>query len=441
VLDDPDEFDLLLADIEKIIGERGTNLDIQTKGRIISKLNEFLFQSYDGIGTTKALDDDEFEYFSNFHKFWEKHHQEILGVAKAEPQLFQDVASVLDKIHQRQGDSIFELPINIRNIPREQIVEARFFTANQDFRESIPLKIYDKIVSHPDRFDRHRVASAPEEFISFIGVTGLSQTEKRVSFAKKAAEFLLKKNISAFQLAEQNDNNAEKIRNMLESNSGIGYKRKKADMFIRDMYVLGVWPDLTNIDVIDVASDRNTMRVALRLGIVKSRIPLVSSFLDIFSYQYGLMDAMSAEAWRAVWNEWRSSFPQTCPKSPAMMDYMIYRMGQTCFNGPVYEYRCTRHANHIFYRSTRQTKKCETCREKAVPQQGVPAIQADIGKVEVPNCSLIQKCQGKCVFHDLISQDIERSRLEPPKSISILGRTGWESARTTKEQGAGGPMG
>ena len=37
-------------------------------------------------------------------------------------------------------------------------------------------------------------------------------------------------------------------------------------MFIRDMYVLGVWPDLKNMDQIDVASDVNTMRVRAALG-------------------------------------------------------------------------------------------------------------------------------------------------------------------------------
>ena len=53
-------------------------------------------------------------------------------------------------------------------------------------------------------------------------------------------------------------------------------------MFLRDMIVLGVWEKPKNFDKIDVASDINTVKVALRAGILKTAIPLVSSLLDIF---------------------------------------------------------------------------------------------------------------------------------------------------------------
>ena len=76
-------------------------------------------------------------------------------------------------------------------------------------------------------------------------------------------------------------------------------------MFIRDMVELGVWPDLSGFDRVDVASDINTMKLALRTGILKTDIPLISSFLDIFCYQYGYIDEMSAQAWRVVWEEWK----------------------------------------------------------------------------------------------------------------------------------------
>ena len=64
-----------------------------------------------------------------------------------------------------------------------------------------------------------------------------------------------------------------------------GYGNKKADMFIRDMIVLGIWKNVKNFESINVASDVNTIKVALRTGILKTEIPLVSSFLDIFCYQ------------------------------------------------------------------------------------------------------------------------------------------------------------
>lgn len=52
-------------------------------------------------------------------------------------------------------------------------------------------------------------------------------------------------------------------------------------MFLRDMVVLGIWQNVDGFDKIDVASDINTIKVALRTGIIKTEIPLVSSFLDI----------------------------------------------------------------------------------------------------------------------------------------------------------------
>lgn len=437
-----DELDNFLNEILGLVGlESKPRMGTEEKRQLLSKLNAFLYQTYDGIGTTIALDDEEFAYFSDFHKYWETHHQEILGIEVAPPSRCHDVALVLDKIHQEQGDTIYRLPFHTENISHQQIAEARFFTANQDFRDSIPMDTYDKIVSHPEGFDRHRIARSPEDFLKLIGVTNLSQTDKRTQFAKNAADFLIRNNISAFGLAEKNGNDALRIRAELESNQGMGYKRKKANMFIRDMFVLGVWPNLSNIDSIDVASDRNTMRVALRVGIITSKVPLISSFLDIFSYQYELMDEKSAEAWRTVWNEWRRISPGAHPVSPAMMDYMLYRMGQTCFNGSVFEYHCSTNANHVFYRGSRRTKKCPRCGEKARPREGILIALAEIGEAEIPGCPLDKRCHGICQWHDLVIADLDRAKLEPPKSISILGRTGWESARTTKEQGAGGPMG
>lgn len=398
-----------------------------------------MYQTYPGIGVTKALDDEEFDYFSSFHKFWEEHHEEILGM-KAVDEQCREVALILDKIYNSQGGKLLGVPFETKNITSEQIAQARFLTANQDFRESIPKNIYDKILEHPDGFDEHKVSDDPESFLSLIGVTNLSQTDKRIDFAKNAANYLINEGINAFQLAGSNGNDAVKISKSLQEEHGIGYKKKKADMFIRDMYALKVWPNLTNIDKIDVASDRNTMRVALRVGILSSEIPLLSSLLDIFSYQYGLADEKSAEAWRHVWEKWKNSSPRACPESPAMMDYVLYRTGQTCFNNLVYEYRCTRHADHVFYRSSRQTKLCPKCRAPAVSGEGVLTALADTHGSEIPSCPLDVKCQGRCHWYTLATQDAKRARLEPPKSISILGRTGWESARTTKGQGAGGLM-
>lgn len=46
-----------------------------------------------------------------------------------------------------------------------------------------------------------------------------------------------------------------------------------------------------------------------------------------------------------------------------------------------------------------------------------------------------------CPFSDVCSpKSIAFKKLNPPKSISILGRTGWDSAKTNVENGGGGLM-
>ncbi|MEK7069940.1 MAG: hypothetical protein AAB962_02680, partial [Patescibacteria group bacterium] len=54
------------------------DLSIKEVRFIISKINEYFFTNYEGIGFTIILDED-FEYFSEFHKFLVKYHKEILN--------------------------------------------------------------------------------------------------------------------------------------------------------------------------------------------------------------------------------------------------------------------------------------------------------------------------------------------------------------------------
>ena len=97
-------------------------------------------------------------------------------------------------------------------------------------------------------------------------------------------------------------------------------------MFVRDMVVLEIWNEVKGFEKIDVASDVNTIKVALRTGILKTAIPLVSSFLDIFCYQYGYIDEMNANAWRRVWEIWKKTYPEECISSPCLMDYFVYKV-------------------------------------------------------------------------------------------------------------------
>ena len=80
------------------------------------------------------------------------------------------------------------------------------------------------------------------------------------------------------------------IKKALAEPEKYGFSRKKADMFLRDMADLKVWKYKKNIEEINVMSDKNTMRIALRTGILQFRIPLLASYLDVYCYQYSLVD-------------------------------------------------------------------------------------------------------------------------------------------------------
>jgi len=125
------------------------------------------------------------------------------------------------------------------------------------------------------------------------------------------------------------------------------------------------------------------MRVALRAGLIKGHVPLLSSFLDVYCYQYALVDKVTQQAWRAVWEEWGSVSPSTRPPTPASMDYLIY--------------------------------------------QG-------IGKMYRRKSALCKIGRG-CPFDAVCPADTRK--LQPPKSISIVGQTSWTSAETDEGGGLG----
>lgn len=123
------------------------------------------------------------------------------------------------------------------------------------------------------------------------------------------------------------DHDLSKLKNALVATVGMGFGNKKADLFLRDMAVHKVWKSYSGFDRLDVASDVNTMKVALRAGILKTEIPLVSIFLDIFCYQYSLIDEMNASAWRRVWEIWAERYPNECVNSPCLIDGSVSKSG------------------------------------------------------------------------------------------------------------------
>lgn len=369
--------------LEEILSDIGISEKIQydeinTARLFLDKLNKYFYQK-------------KGNYISDFHMYWEKNHEDILSIAINDGQAnmiakkFDDVFSNRDKY---AGIEISP-KINKEGLTINNIANVRFFTAIQDFKINIYKQGRDpfqQFLKRPEWFNANIIVNSKStiyEFLDFLDATG-SQGDKRTKWMQHAAEFLLERcDGDAYNICTKCDNDVLEVRNLLADEIEIGFSRKKADMFLRDMLDWKVWESVKNVEHLNVASDSNTMRIALRTGLLELPIPLLASYLDIYSYQYGLMDTMTQKAWRMVWDKWKKLPDNKCPSTPASMDYMIYK---------------------------------------------------SIGKA---NCLLNARKCDKCIMSDICPT--EKRNLKPPKSISIKGMTGWESG-ITDEGGGGGIM-
>ncbi len=420
--------------------------DVEIARRFLQGINEYFFQTYEGIGTTD-FQGEELQYFSEFHKFWEANHEEILN-ARIDPQQVRLAAECLTNAMRKYGNGIFSVTHETQGLGPQAIAQVRFFTANQDFREP-PENQFGKYLEDPTLFDARAIDDDPADFLGFLGMTRLAQTDKRLDFARNAARFLLDNQITAFEIARCFHNNAVEIREAIVSAPNMGYGTKKANMFIRDMVELDVWPGLSHYDEIDVASDINTMKVALRARILQTDVPLLSSFLDIFCWQYGYIDAMSARAWRAVWEEWHNLDPNTAPRSPCVMDFLLYRIGREYCDDILVRYRCGN--GHTFYHFGARLRNCRLCRERvpASPVSRMLPCQVEAqnlprenGVLLLNDDKLLRVFDGVCIFEGVCQPKTPVFRaLDPPKSISVKGQTGWTNSYADRDRGGGGMMG
>ncbi len=412
---------------------------------ILERLNKNFYQTYEGIGIG-TLDEKEYQYLPDFHKYWQAHHAEIVN-AHLDRLQARLAARSLHEARLKYGEHIFDVTLDTHGLSPQAIAQVRFFTANQDFREP-PEDQFGRYFENDIQFDAHTIAEDPAGYLAFLGAPRLSQNDKRLDFANHAAQFLQERGINAFQIAAFFDNDAARIRQGILDSVGMGYGRKKTDMFIRDMAVLGVWPNLSNMEVINVASDRNTMKLALRTRILQTDIPLLSSFLDIFGYQYGYIDEMSAAAWRAVWEEWKATKPETAPPAPCMMDFLLYRIGREYCNDKLVDFACEN--GHRFFYFGAQIKLCRKCRATITPVRRLMPCQVDAtqlprddkGEILLKDSNLLRIFGGVCIFEPVCRpKDADFKRLSPPKAISIIGRTGWTDSYAYKDEGGGGMMG
>jgi hypothetical protein len=448
------EFIALVSDQAGLALPRGwAALDeVPLARQFLSAANRYFYQTYADIGVTQ-FEGTEFRYFSDFHRFWEENHQRILNARENKAQARIAATALRDAV-QAHGAEIMRVNHNLHGLNPQQLAQVRFFTANQDFRQP-PEDQFTIYLQHPEVFDAAAVEESPDDFLTSMGLNRLAQSDKRRDFARNAAGFLNQNGITAFQIAEHFQNSAPRIREAIIGFGNTGYGEKKTNMFIRDMFVWNVWPDLAGLDQIDVASDINTMKVALRTRILETDIPLLSSFLDIFCHQYSHIDRTSAEAWRAVWEEWRTMDNATAPASPCLLDFLIYRLGRQYCRPMAGHYICGEGGHHYYrYGPKLQQRKCAVCAEGRprasrtarladylmpcqVPRGDLPR-NAD-GTLLLDADNLLYTFDGHCPFVPACRPGTQEFRvLMPPRSISIKGQTGWTDAYSDVEQGGGG---
>lgn len=422
---------------------------IESARKTVKEINEFLYTTYEGIGSVETLGEHR-QFLSEFHRYWNANYKEILDV-KINDEMCEKVADELYTVYKVSNGKAFSEVYDKNGLDNKEVCRVRLLTANQDFRGSRSFEELSNIYkSDCSIFDERIISNNPEEFLRNIRVSGLSQSDKRIQFAKEISEMLIEHGCSPYELIDYYGRDIYALRNALINRNGAGYGNKKADMFVRDMVVMGVWENVSNFDKIDVASDVNTIKIALRTGIIKTAIPLVSSFLDIFCNQYSYIDEMSAKAWRRVWEMFVRKYPNTDIISPCLFDYFVYNVvgKEFCkynlylFKGDICE--------HTFLWHSNRNKTCQICykekgeRKKASVLNKMYMCEDDNSIVAMKETKFYKKniCMPnlkKCPFTDVCKKN-GTIKLKPPKSISILGRTGWADAYTNKGEGGGGLM-
>jgi len=175
---------------------------------------------------------------------------------------------------------------------------------------------------------------------------------------------------------------------------------------------------------------------------------LLCSFLDIFGYPYAHIDAMSAAAWRTVWEEWKTIKPQTAPVAPCMMDFLLCGIGREYCEDKLVVFVCE-NGHHLFHFGAR-LRLCRECRGSLTPVRRFLPCQAhsrqlprdEEGALRLNVSDLLRIFDGICIFESACRPKADDfKKLSPPRAISIVGRTGWTDSYAYKDEGGGGMMG
>ena len=158
---------------------------------------------------------------------------------------------------------------------------------------------------------------------------------------------------------------------------------------------------------------------------------------------------MNAAAWRRVWEIWRGRYPSDDVASPCLLDYFIYEVvGRQFCRKALAIFRCEH--GHVFRWHSGQNKTCQVCfaqghkHEKAALVDKILPCEDAEGYKAIEKTDYVKSGQApadmrQCPFKD-ICDAYGKKGLQPPKSISIFGQTGWTSAYANDQEGGGGLM-
>lgn len=156
---------------------------------------------------------------------------------------------------------------------------------------------------------------------------------------------------------------------------------------------------------------------------------------------------MNAAAWRRVWEIWTQKYPQESISSPCLMDYFVYNVvgRQFCKESLIF-FACPNW--HVFKWHSSRNTTCQVCYKQGIrrvpasivrkcmpceDEEGFIAIQNTEYVRALPSGQKLTECPFTAICND-------KKHLRPPKSISIMGQTGWQSAYANKGEGGGGLM-
>ena len=143
------ELEKFVKTIESI-ANNSEELSIENQRRIVFEINRFLFCTHNGIGQTTELDGEQFQLFSDYHKYWKENYVDILSLYCDDEQCSK-VADVLHSIYVKTEGRAFEEVYETYGLSRNQIFLIRILTANQDFNGSRNFKeLADIYLEKPD---------------------------------------------------------------------------------------------------------------------------------------------------------------------------------------------------------------------------------------------------------------------------------------------------